>query len=170
MTDYTDKSIRLQVIDRVLELLRAELDAEARWPERIHLFDHDPGLDKHPREYLMLVDIRGPHDETLMSGETDAIVDDEIVLRIIGHASGEGMDGPMARDRVDEFYQALRRVAYAAGYERTLGDFTATDGSKPVWDTFLGRVDGPVSDPAGDKGHWGFLDVDFHVTTREGNA
>lgn len=166
---YTDKSIRAQIIARVFELLQTEITAEVRWPERVALFDHDPGLDKQPDEYLMLVDVRGPQTETLMQA-TDAVIDDEIILRIVGRASGEGMDGPMARDRVDELYQAIRRVAYKGAYERSLGDFTATDGSKPVWDTYLGRTDGPVSDPSGTKGHWGHLDVDLVVTTREGNA
>lgn len=164
------KSIRVQILQRVVELIRAEVDAQVRWPDRVQVLDHDPGGNTFG-EAILAMNMVGTPDEVLLSGGVDQPTGDDFVITFVGLARRKKMTAAMARGRVDEFYQAIRRVAYAAAYGGQLNDFQTDDGLRPVSATSIGQVDGPISDPAGEgAGHWGFVRVDFRVQTLEYNA
>jgi len=155
-------SVRTLAVTRLMELVADEIAAESTFPERVQVTDHDPGGNRMG-EAIFVVDIQG--DQELDRFGDAALTTDDFTVTVVCVARLAGQTGPQARDRVDEFYQAIRRVAL--GYSRTLDDYELEGGHHPITFTETTRVEGPISDPAGDSGHVGFARVDVRIVTNE---
>lgn len=159
-------SVRIQAMERLVALIAAEVTAGTPDPDNVQVLDHDPG-GMQRIEAIHVVDVRGDRPADRLSGGADMFTSDDFTVTLVGVARRGKMTAAQARQRADEFYQAISRVVCSAQYEKTLGDFQTADGHHPIVLTEFGRVDGPISDPSSDKGFFGWVRVDVRIVTNE---